>query len=550
VDAGEAIRIIHATLLKRGFEFVRAPATYKGSVRVHGHQALVEIGVSDFTFATLPTVRLLDRSKVPIDQLAHVLVGGEVCYQDGGLLLDLHDPGGSVLRVLDNSATALERSFGGNAAADFERELASYWHGNRVFIAIPQSPEPAVAAAEVVPLRSDPYSSLVVVPAGAWKDALEEKRLSATLIHASTELKSSRAFPLSSLESALAYLDSQKGLPAGWRAALISAAAREETAFVSAPNAIIGWKPEYSPRLRAIKESSGVRPKFFQRALSGAANEVELHRLVGSRVDLTSAVQRNLAERPNLIGKSIALVGCGTIGGYLARLLAQAGAGCGAPLQLFDFDKLGPGNLGRHALGVRDLGRPKAVATAEHVLGFHPEVQVSPHVTDATACWELIEASDIIIDATGEANVSNSLNHSYQHSRQSGTELALLHSFVFGNGIAAQSLLNLKDRHACYYCLKTGFGGGWRFSPARNPASALELVPGTCGEGGYAPFSVDAPVAAAALALRAALDWAGGAPGPRLRTVIVDHAAGRDSVPWKSPDRLPGCPACGAGRLD
>lgn len=546
MEAGEAIRIIHATLLKRGFEFVRAPATYKGALSVHGHEALVEIEVSDFTFAALPTVRLLDRSKVPVDQVAHVLVGGEVCYHDGGLLLDLYDPGGSVLRVLDNAAASLQRSFGGNAAADFERELASYWHGNRVFIAIPQSPEQGIVSAEVAALTSDPYSGLVVVPKDAWKEALGEKRLPATVIHTPAALRSSKAFPLATLRASLAYLDEQDALPVGWRAALIRAAAREEHAFIAAPNAVIGWRPEYSAGLKAIKESSGIRPAFFQRVVANSANEIELHRLVASRIDLTSAVQRNLAGRPTLIGKRVALVGCGTVGGYLARLLAQAGAGCGATLQLFDFDSLSPGNLGRHVLGFSDLGRPKAVATAEHLQRFHPEVDVRPQVKDAMTCWDLLEACDIIIDATGEANVSNSMNYRFQRSPQTGTELAILHAFVFGNGIAAQSLLNLKDGHVCYHCLKTGFGGKWRYSPARDPERTLELVPGTCGEGGYAPFSVDAPVAAAALALRAALDWAGGVPGPRLRTVIVDHGAGRDNVPWKSPDRLLGCTACGA----
>jgi hypothetical protein len=156
-----------------------------------------------------------------------------------------------------------------------------------------------------------------------------------------------------------------------------------------------------------------------------------------------------------------------------------------------------------------------------------------------------LESADIVIVATGEPNVATALNDLFLRSSRPGTEFALLHSFVFGNGVAGQSFLNLKDGHACYRCLKTGFDGQWRYSPLKDPSSPLREAPATCGEGGYVPFAVDAPSAAAALALRAVLDWAGGHPGARLRTVIVDHAAGREKAPWESPKPLSGCPACG-----
>lgn len=59
---------------------------------------------------------------------------------------------------------------------------------------------------------------------------------------------------------------------------------------------------------------------------------------------------------------SVGLVGCGAIGGYLARGLAQAGFGS---LVLVDHDRLKAANLGRHVLGAEWIGRSKAAALAE-----------------------------------------------------------------------------------------------------------------------------------------------------------------------------------------
>lgn len=539
-----ALGTIDATLIARGFSFVRPPAVYRGPIRIHGNVAVVEIEIGDASFARLPVVRLVDRSQLPITELAHLVTGGAVCYENGGLPLDLYNPGGSILRVLDEAAAALERSFGGMAATEFERELASYWRGNRIYVAIPRELEPTIVRGELTPLSGTSDSGLVAIPEGAWPDAFRERREPVTILNLTANLRHTAMFPSDDLRAILSYLDGQ-AVPSGWRNAVMGAAARGEYLLVSAPNAIIGWSPVYPSSLRVLRNANGFRPQFFQQAIDRNPELIGLHRVTGNQVDLPFCVDRNLAGRPSLIGRRVALVGCGTIGGYLARMLAQAGAGCGAPLLLYDTDSFSPGNLGRHTLGFVDLGRAKVNAVADQLRAFHPEVSADPRHTDATADWDALEGVELIIDATGEPNVATSLNDKYLRSQRTGAELALLHSFVFGNGVAAQSFLNLKDGLACYRCLKTAFDGQWRFSPLKDQSAELEMVAGTCGDGGYAPFSVDAPVAAAALALRAALDWAGGQPGKRLRTTIVDHVAGRDRLDWKSPECLPDCPACG-----
>lgn len=66
---------------------------------------------------------------------------------------------------------------------------------------------------------------------------------------------------------------------------------------------------------------------------------------------------------------SIGIVGCGAIGGYLARVLAQGGVGS---LVLVDHDRLKAANLGRHVLGAEWIGRLKATALSEQLARDFP----------------------------------------------------------------------------------------------------------------------------------------------------------------------------------
>jgi molybdopterin/thiamine biosynthesis adenylyltransferase len=247
----------------------------------------------------------------------------------------------------------------------------------------------------------------------------------------------------------------------------------------------------------------------------------------------------------SLRGKKISLVGCGTIGSYLAHMLVQNGAGCDADFVLYDNDTLKPGNLGRHLLGYKDLGRLKVESMADFLRDFHPEVRITPRGVQALDDWASLEQMDLIIDATGDANFAAALNDRIIGSDRKRDELGSMHAWVFGNGVAAQSFLNLRDGHACYRCLQTEFGGEWRHNPLKDQKSPVRKAPARCGEGGYIPFPGDASIAAARLAVRAALDWVAGNPGHRLRTTIIDKAEGRESLTGKSPKALPRCDACG-----
>jgi len=261
------------------------------------------------------------------------------------------------------------------------------------------------------------------------------------------------------------------------------------------------------------------------------------------RADIDELARRNFDGAPPLAAKRIALIGCGTIGSLLARPLVQSGAGYQAPFLLADSDSLSPGNVGRHALGVRYLGRNKAEALAEDLGLSFPDAQIDITARDARTILSSLSTYDLVIDATGNVHFSQALNaHAVKH-RKGGSFPPVLYAMIFGNGIAVQTFLDSgKEGAACFKCLKPIHHEDWRFSPLRAGIETATAVR-PCGYGSFAPFGVEASATVAALALQHALDVLRGTPGPSLRTRILDSEQGR-SREDKSIPQSAKCPVC------
>ena len=75
------------------------------------------------------------------------------------------------------------------------------------------------------------------------------------------------------------------------------------------------------------------------------------------------------AEVGDLRQRKVAVVGCGALGGYIARALAQSGVGS---LLLIDSDELAASNVGRHLLGMESVGVSKAEAVARRLEADFP----------------------------------------------------------------------------------------------------------------------------------------------------------------------------------
>jgi molybdopterin/thiamine biosynthesis adenylyltransferase len=104
-------------------------------------------------------------------------------------------------------------------------------------------------------------------------------------------------------------------------------------------------------------------------------------------------------EQLRLFRSSVLVVGLGGLGGYQATILARLGVG---RLLLADGDCFVPTNLNRQLLATRDnMGRSKALITAEFLGGIHPALELRPleEYLDAAKFTAYLRQVDLGLDA-------------------------------------------------------------------------------------------------------------------------------------------------------
>ncbi|MCP4902048.1 MAG: hypothetical protein GY906_34210 [bacterium] len=126
--------------------------------------------------------------------------------------------------------------------------------------------------------------------------------------------------------------------------------------------AIKGFRPGRIPQELLFRRAQHkLSHGYFSRCIVQRVDSEWIHSRGGTGVDLSD--------------KRIALIGCGSIGGYVAHLLARAGVG---EISLIDPDHYRWENAGRHVLGVANVGKPKAEALAENLRRELPHLSINP----------------------------------------------------------------------------------------------------------------------------------------------------------------------------
>lgn len=95
----------------------------------------------------------------------------------------------------------------------------------------------------------------------------------------------------------------------------------------------------------------------------------------------------------------VCVIGLGGVGSYAVEALARAGIG---HFTLIDFDVVGPTNLNRQLLALRDtIGQAKVDLARQRILAINPEAEVICHqeFLDAANRAELLAGADFFIDA-------------------------------------------------------------------------------------------------------------------------------------------------------
>jgi len=100
-----------------------------------------------------------------------------------------------------------------------------------------------------------------------------------------------------------------------------------------------------------------------------------------------------------LLKSTVAIVGCGGLGGWIIEGLARMGVG---HLTLIDGDTFGENNLNRQALCTEsNLGRLKTEAARERIARVNAatEVTVHPVMADEESMREMLASADVVVDA-------------------------------------------------------------------------------------------------------------------------------------------------------
>lgn len=110
---------------------------------------------------------------------------------------------------------------------------------------------------------------------------------------------------------------------------------------------------------------------------------------------------RNAVSAASLADKHVVLVGAGSLGSQVAMQLARAGVG---RLTLIDHDILNAENLGRHVLGIDDLGRFKVDAMRDRLMRDVPTVAVAavPSWVELSTSDKTLRTADLVVVTTAD----------------------------------------------------------------------------------------------------------------------------------------------------
>lgn len=260
--------------------------------------------------------------------------------------------------------------------------------------------------------------------------------------------------------------------------------------------------------------------------------------------DLSTLLSRNTRRdgTENLTEKRIALIGCGTIGGYLAELLLRNGAGCGTgTLHLYDDDIYKPSNFGRHTLSSLDFSLYKSTSLMTRLKGsIYLETDIKGFETQFRINTESMLDYDIIIDATGRPPVSRRLA-SIVRKIPLENRPVIIHAFNDGNGRVAKVLID--DGRSCYGCMTSDpsryrNGADSRFQDLDVSGEKIK----SCGKT-YTPYDAAVSNISASLAQIAVLSTL----GKNLKWTYNEHLLdGGRSLRPQIMKRQPTCPICNA----
>lgn len=457
--AREVVAKSNLTAVK--LEETELAVTLSGQVAVSGRTVRLEVIVDESISSAVPEVRLLERGRY--GHLAHVNASGTVCIgPQEAMVPDFERPVEVVLAALAGAQRELERAF---AVADVDAiidEFEAYWRD-----------QPGA-------IRIEGY----VAPTGAPRRLWVQKR---------GKNDHTPQVVADSLEAYTAYHPRQPWCGDAHHRALFIPLARGAKILPPAPGE--RWieadlrqylpfvAPEHANRVDALLAEHWAGDELvlfslprtthgfvlFGAWLDGVTGKHPLleggraTRMVPFVVDRRDAAfLRPRGGASNELGhRRVLLVGCGSVGGFLAAELARAGVG---HITLVDKELLKPENIFRHELGMLGVDRQnsrgdvfgKAATVGNSLRARYPYLSVKAY--DCTV-QQLITTEptvladhDVIVLATGNTGAELSLARTLFKEK---ADVDLIHTWLDPFGVGAHALLSRPGTRGCLRCLFT-----------------------------------------------------------------------------------------------
>ncbi len=141
----------------------------------------------------------------------------------------------------------------------------------------------------------------------------------------------------------------------------------------------------------------------------------------------------------DLRGKTVVIIGCGSVGAPVAIALAQAGVG---KIILIDPDVMKWPNVGRHPLGASAVGKMKARTLADKLRTDFPHMTVEHHATDLQTILQtqpgMLRDSALIVAATGSWAAESMLDAWHEVT---GRWSPVLYAWTEAHACAGQAVL-------------------------------------------------------------------------------------------------------------
>ena len=400
----------------------RVPVVFSGGTR---HELHI---LADEEFPYTP-VRIAVADPPDVLAWPHLEAGGFLCILPTDASVSREDPAGVVKYLLGQACSLIENCIRGRNVEDFRGEFLSYWDlavdtGTRKYISLlePSGPSRRVfvwrGQSKRIVGESQETMRRWLERQGARKNETIDYQLHDGVMVWLPEPLIPAEYPNTAADVRLL----ARNRSPGSEQALEDLAASdpdEIDVFLGAPTpngtcfAAVTMRP---PRRTGVR-NRGVN----QRTKGFRPGHVPQRLLIGRYLSGTTKVMKASVERADHLwihGRDqdprqvhlrktyVAILGCGSVGASLARILAKAGVG---NLLLIDPETMDWPNIGRHELGAQSVHRPKASELA------HEIEKACPHVSSVT--WRRIRVGSDRYDLTDELGRvhTNGLNSGTLH---------------------------------------------------------------------------------------------------------------------------------------